>query len=189
MLKRTLDFSHQLLKDSITIGETVVDATCGNGNDTLLLSQLVGEEGFVLSFDIQVKAIENTKQLLEENKCSNVSLINDTHAKVDEYLNEKNISEIGGAIFNLGYLPRSDKTIITKGESTITAIQNSLNYLKKNGLIVIVVYHGHYGGKEERDQILEYVIQLEQKKYNVLKYGFINQKNAPPFILAIENKL
>lgn len=119
MVMKILDFSHQLLKDCIKEGETVVDATCGNGNDTLFLSKLVGKTGQVYAFDIQEQAITQTKQLLEENKQVNVTLILDSHANMEKYLPETIKGKLGGAIFNLGYLPHSDKTIITKGNTTI----------------------------------------------------------------------
>ena len=188
MLKGILNYAHHLLEESINKGELVIDATCGNGNDTVFLSELVGREGHVLAFDIQEQAIQNTKNLLNDNEFNNVSVIHDSHAQIEKYFLEKNYNTIGGAVFNLGYLPRSDKTIITKGQSTITSVNTILQFLKKNGLVVIVVYHGHEGGKDEKEMILKHVINLDQKKYNVLKYGFINQKNNPPFIIAIQKK-
>lgn len=188
MLKGILNYSHYLLEESVREGDVVIDATCGNGNDTLFLSKLVGETGHVFAFDIQKQAIENTKKLINDNGFDHVSVINDSHSHMNKYLPEGIDDEIGGAIFNLGYLPRSDKSIITKGESTITAIDAILTQLKKNGLIVIVVYHGHEGGKSEKEMILKHVIHLDQKQYAVLQYGFINQKNNPPFIIAIQKR-
>lgn len=188
MLKGILNYAHHLLEISINEGELVIDATCGNGNDTLFLSKIVGNDGHVLAFDIQAQAIQNTKQLIKENDVQNVSVIHDSHAHINQYLSGEINHIIGGAVFNLGYLPRSDKTIITEGESTITAVDTILQYLKKDGVIVIVVYHGHDGGKDEKEMILKHVVHLDQQKYNVLKYGFINQKNNPPFIIAIEKK-
>ena len=187
-LKGILNYSHYLLEESVTKGETVIDATCGNGNDTLYLSKLVGDEGHVLAFDIQEQAIQNSKKLVDDNGFENVSFIKDSHAHIVKYLPEETNEHIGGAIFNLGYLPKSDKSIITEGDSTIAAIDTILNFLKKDGLIVIVVYHGHEGGDSEKEMILKHVINLDQKEYNVLKYGFINQKNNPPFIIAIQKK-
>lgn len=39
----------------VCTGETVVDATCGNGHDTLALARLVGPSGCIIAMDIQVK--------------------------------------------------------------------------------------------------------------------------------------
>jgi SAM-dependent methyltransferase len=187
-MKTILNYSHHLLEEIIEPGETVIDATCGNGNDTLFLSKLVGEFGEVIAFDIQEQAIDNTDQLLVDNNCTNVSLVLDSHANIENYLIKELEGNIGGAIFNLGYLPKSDKTIVTEGSSTVKAIDIILRYLKKNGRIILVVYYGHEGGEEEKNTILKHVISLDQKKYNVLQYGFINQKNNPPFIIAIQKK-
>lgn len=187
MLKRVIAYAHELIEKSVNPGETVVDGTCGNGNDTLFLSKLVGYEGHVLAFDVQEQAIENTKELLKEHKATqNVTLLQESHQFVGNYLKE---ATLGGAIFNLGYLPGSDKTIITKPTSTIQAIDTIATYLKPGGLIVLVVYHGHPGGDHEKSELLNYVSGFEQKKFNVLQYGFINQKNNPPFVLAIEKKV
>jgi SAM-dependent methyltransferase len=188
MVKSVLKFAHHLLEESIELGDLVIDATCGNGHDSLFLSDLVGENGRVLSFDIQEQAIQTTKQKLIQDERTNVTLIHDSHENLNEYLSIQKNVEVGGAIFNLGYLPRSDKKVITKGDSTLKAIQILLKYLRKDRLIVLVVYHGHEGGKEEKEMLLKYLLELDQKKYNVLRYGFINQKNNPPFILAIQKK-
>ncbi|WP_087972775.1 tRNA (mnm(5)s(2)U34)-methyltransferase [Oceanobacillus rekensis] len=185
MLKGILNYAHYLLEETVEKGEVVIDATCGNGNDTLFLSKLVAEHGYVYAFDIQEQAIANTKEALTFHERTNVSLIHDSHENIADYI--KN-TEIAGAIFNLGYLPKSDKTVITEGASTVAAVDTILSLLKKGGLVVLVVYHGHEGGKDEKKSLLKYLFQLDQKKYNVLRYGFINQKNDPPFILAIEKK-
>ncbi|AIF43986.1 class I SAM-dependent methyltransferase [Virgibacillus sp. SK37] len=186
MLKGILNFAHYLLEESVEPGDTTIDATCGNGNDTLFLSRIVGTNGHVIACDIQQQAIDTTRQKLVEHNRFNVSLIQDSHAHLKNYIDKDN--EIGGAIFNLGYLPKSDKMIITNGESTISAIDTILDFLKRGRLIVLVVYHGHPGGQEEKNAVLKHVMNLEQKEYSVLQYGFINQKNNPPFIIAIEKK-
>src|SRR5690625_4250391 len=185
-LKGIINYSHYLIENCIEQGETVIDATCGNGHDTLFLSRLVGENGQVYAFDIQKQAIETTRHLLEQQNRTNVTLILDNHANIDLYFQSSD--EIGAAIFNLCYLPRIDKSIITVGETTIRALEEILIRLKRRGIVVLVVYHGHDGGEDEKETVLKYVVRLDQKKYNVLKYGFINQKNNPPFIIAIEKK-
>ncbi|SER99313.1 Putative rRNA methylase [Gracilibacillus ureilyticus] len=183
-MKAILPFSHQLLKEIVSEGDTVIDATCGNGNDTLFLSKLVGEKGKVYGFDIQEAAIENTRKRMETNHQRNVVLIQDGHEAIDKYI--RTDEKIAGAIFNLGYLPRGDHSIVTKPASTIKAIDLITDSLKIGGRIVLVVYHGHDGGAEERNHLLAYCQNLDQNFYQVLQYQFINQKNHPPFILSLE---
>ncbi|MCT1904577.1 class I SAM-dependent methyltransferase [Oceanobacillus sojae] len=185
MLLNILTYAHTLLRESLKEGDIAIDATCGNGHDTLFLSQAVGSAGKVYGFDIQKQAIQKTKEKLQENDCQNVSLIQDSHEKIPDYIKE---DIFGGAIFNLGYLPKSDKLIITKPHSTLAAIGAILERLKTNGLIILVVYYGHSGGKEEKEAVLSYTSQLDQKKYQVLQYRFINQQNQAPFLIAIEKK-
>ncbi len=138
---------------------------------------------------MSIPSMFNKKQLmqqfnrLKENGLENrATVILDGHQHVTKYITE----EIAGAVFNLGYLPGANHEIITKGETTIQAIESLLSLLKINGIIVLVIYHGHEGGKIERDAVLEYVSNLPQKYVHVLKYEFLNQNNDPPFIIAIE---
>ncbi|WP_100013186.1 class I SAM-dependent methyltransferase [Lentibacillus sediminis] len=186
MLKTVLSYAHELIEKTVAPGETLIDATCGNGQDTLFLSKLTGETGQVWAFDIQEKAIERARELMTANDVHHVSFVHDSHANLAAYLPHD--EQIGGAVFNLGYLPRSDKSVVTKGDSTVAAIRNMLPLLKPKGLIVLVVYHGHPGGKQEKQAVLDYLNSLDQQKFHVLSYGFINQKNDPPFLLAIEKR-
>lgn len=185
-MKHVVTFSHQLMQETLYEGDTVIDATCGNGNDTLFLSSQVGESGRVLAFDIQYEAVEATRRKVSEHKITNTRIFQHSHENVDQFLAEN--EKIGGAVFNLGYLPGSDKTIITKGVTTVQAIETLLFFLRERGVIVLVIYHGHTGGREEKEAILHYVTLLDQKHFSVLQYGYINQRNDPPFIIAIEKR-
>lgn len=180
-LERVLPYVKTLLKSSVSPGDTVVDATAGNGHDTLFLAQLVGPTGKVYAFDVQEEAIEATRLRLGEwQECATV--IQDGHEKITQYVT----NEISAAVFNLGYFPGADHSIITKPNTTIQAITGCLDLLKVGGIIVLVVYHGHEGGDVERDALLDYLQTLPQSFVHVLKYEFINQQNHPPFVVAIE---
>lgn len=182
-LKRVLPFAKELIASVIEAGDSVVDATAGNGHDTLFLADLVGENGHVYAFDVQTEAIQATMEKLEQaNLNARATVIHDGHEHVAKYVQ----SEISAAIFNLGYLPGSNHEIVTRGISTVQAIESLLQLLKVGGLIVLVVYHGHEGGKEEKDALMTFVQQLPQSHAHVLSYQFLNQQNNPPFIIAIE---
>lgn len=175
-----------MLQECVKPGNHVIDATVGNGFDTLFLSELVGKKGTVLSFDIQQQAIENTKMLLEKHhSLENVQLIHDSHENIHHYLPSQ---EIAAAIFNLGYLPGSDKAIITAPKSTITAIRSVKKKLSIGGRIVIVCYWGHEGGLEELKALRKFLPTLSQKNWTVLEYQFINQQHQPPICFVIERK-
>ncbi|MDO5457741.1 MAG: class I SAM-dependent methyltransferase [Atopococcus tabaci] len=186
-METILEFSHRLLKTAAQQGDTVIDATAGNGHDTCLLAHLVGEQGKVYSFDIQEQAIINTqKKLEEEGLAHRVTLLQQGHETISQVFNEEAV--ISTAIFNLGYLPKGDKSIITLPDTTIQAFEGVLDRLKAGGIMVVVVYHGHPGGKEEKDAVENYLRLLDQTSFHVLKYEFINQKNNPPYILAVKKR-
>ena len=180
-LERVLPYVKTLLKSTVSPGDYVIDATAGNGHDSLFLAQLVGKSGHVYSFDVQETAIESTLLRLADWR-DNTTVIHAGHETIPEHVN----TELAAAANIGGYLPGDDHTIITRPETTITAIESCLDLLKVGGLVVLVVYHGHEGGDNERDGLLEYVRTLPQSFAHVLKYEFINQQNHPPFVLAIE---
>lgn len=173
----------ELIKKKVFNGSIVVDATVGNGNDTLLLAELIGKEGKAYGFDIQQSAINKTKQkLIENNLSERVYLIKDGHENIDKHIENK----VDLVVFNLGYLPGGNHDIVTKAETTIIALEKSLELLKKNGLLLVTTYLGHNEGKTEDKYINEYFSRLDQKKFNVLKFGFINQINNPPLLYGVE---
>ena len=186
-METILEFSHRLLKTAAGEGDTVVDATVGNGHDTILLAHLVGDQGKVFGFDIQEQAIINTRKKLEdEGLTQRVELLHQGHETIHEVLRQE--TRLSATIFNLGYLPRGDKSIITLPSTTLQAFEGVLKRLKIGGIMVVVIYYGHPGGKEEKDAVEHYLSHLDQKDFHVLKYKFINQKNIPPYILAVERR-
>lgn len=181
-LQRVLPYTKFLLEQAISPGDWVVDGTAGNGHDTHFLARLTGASGKVFAFDIQEEAIQATAERVKEFQ--HVELILDSHAKIKDYVTQP----ISAAVFNLGYLPKGDHSIITKAQSTLAAFEQCLELLKVHGVMLVVVYSGHDGGSEERDAVLEFVSALPQKSFDVLKYEFINQQHSPPFLLAVEKK-
>ena len=188
-LARVLPYTKQLLESVIETGDCVVDMTAGNGHDTQFLAECVGPEGRVLAFDVQAQAIEeSTRRLDEAGMLERVDLYHESHIHVGARLSDER-RPVRAGVFNLGYLPGSDKSITTTGEETLEALDALLPVLAPGGLVVLVVYHGHLEGKRERDAVLDYVTALDQQGYAVLQYRFLNQQNHPPFIIAIEKKV
>ena len=177
-MKRPLEMAHDFLAQVITQEDIVVDATMGNGHDTLFLAKLAKQ---VFAFDIQEQALEKTRQRIQEAGFTNVELILQGHETVDQY-----VSEVKAAIFNLGYLPSADKSIITQPQTTIEALDKLCQMLVKGGRIAIMIYYGHEGGDIERDAVMDYVSQLPQQEYTATIYRTLNQINNPPFLIMIE---
>ncbi len=176
---------HGLIKDYITEGDIAIDATMGNGHDTIFLAEQVGKTGKVYAFDIQDTALYLTKEkLVERNLFDRVTLIKDSHEKVTSYVEEP----INLAMFNLGYLPRGDKKLITKPSSTLSAIERILRMMKKDGMLSIVAYYGHNGGMEEKDAVRDYVRELEQRQYEVISIQYENRNNYPPIIYLVKKR-
>ncbi len=185
MLQTAMRYSHTLLQEVVKPGQTVVDATMGNGHDTELLATLVGPEGKVYAFDIQEQAVTTTKErLLAKGLLPQVELIHQGHETVADYVPDA----VHAAIFNLGYLPKSDKKIITLPETTEQALQALIQRIIPCGRIILVCYYGHEGGPEELEAVHRFCRQLPQAQFNVLSYQFINQRNQPPVLFCIERK-
>jgi predicted methyltransferase len=184
-----LSYTRTCVEERVKEGDIVIDATVGNGNDTEFLAQLVGETGCVFGFDIQENALYSTRSRLERTELlGRVTLWQKSHSRMVESLPSNLCEKVSAVMFNLGYLPGNDHQLVTTPDTTLPALISSLYLLKKGGIITIVLYTGHPGGQEEADSVLDWVRQLDQARYHVLRYQFFNQKNNPPFLLAIEKR-
>lgn len=160
---------------------TAVDATCGNGHDTLWLSQHFAR---VYGFDIQKEAVEATRRRLDEASAENVELILDSHENMDRYVKEP----VQVIVFNLGYLPGGSKETSTEAGSTLKALETALDLLDVNGLVSITMYQGHEAGYLERLKVLEWAAGLDKGRYHCVHTSMVNQPNRPPEVLWITKK-
>lgn len=174
-----LDLEKKLLSPHVKEGGIAIDFTMGNGHDTLWLSQMVGPNGRVFSFDIQKAALENTASLLKQNGVTNAELILDSHSNVKQYVNEK----ICAGMFNLGYLPGGDKRITTKHETTLEAIVSATELLERGGAILIAVYPGHEEGTVEGSMIEQLLTYCDRKVLCCSKLRIVNSPTSPFFFL------
>lgn len=164
-------------------GDFCIDATMGNGHDTLLLSRLAGENGKVLAFDIQKDALAHTQELLEkETTAHNYELLLDSHINMSRYAEPDTVDCI---VFNFGYLPGGDHALATQASTSVTAILEGLRLLKKGGLMSLCIYSGGDTGFEERDALLACVRGLDCKKYLVIVTEYANRPNHPPIPMMI----
>ena len=178
MYKHMKQFVSHYLLDHLTKDDVVVDATVGNGNDTLFLCEIAK---MVYGFDIQQQAIDSTKAYLKSFKKKNVKLILDSHEHLLNY-----VKDFKGVVFNLGYLPRSDKTITTTKETTLNTLNSLTAYLKPDMFIVITCYPGHEAGLIEAEAVRTFSYNLDDT-FNVLAYQFIKKPQAP-FVIVIEKR-
>ncbi len=177
-MEKIIPFAHNIIGKRVLPTDIAVDATAGNGLDTVFLAARCEH---VYAFDVQQSAISATKSRLQEEGLENVTLIKASHAEMGQHL--KTAPKV--IMFNLGYLPGGDKSLSTRAEETLIAIKEALNMLSVHGLLSITFYTGHPEGKREADRLLPYLSTLSSKTYNVLRYEFINKSQAP-FVVLVE---
>ncbi|NJP36922.1 class I SAM-dependent methyltransferase [Alkalicoccus luteus] len=182
-MDNVLHYAKKLAADVLPADGIAIDATTGNGHDTVFLARLASN-GKVYSFDIQKQALDSCREKLAQEQLQ-AELIHDGHEHAEKYVEEEGVHVV---MFNLGYLPGGPKDVTTHADSTIGALTFFLEKLLPGGRIILVVYHGHEEGKAEKEELLPFLQSLPQHAYQVLQYGFINQKNDPPFICAIEKR-
>jgi len=183
LIPRATEISHRLLALTVHEGDTVIDGAAGKGRDTCFLADLVGANGQVWAFDIQEEACRATKAALADKQLlERVRIICDDHANIAAY----NIPPSAAAIFNLGWLPGSDHTVVS-GANTIAALQAGLSKLKVGGVLVIVAYPGHAEGAKEYANLLSWLSSLPEKQARSLQINFPANKQAPA-VLLIEKR-
>ena len=177
-ISRITDWCQAVMESRAPRGGLYIDATMGNGNDTLFLCQMAGKDGQVLAFDIQKEALETTGKLLEEHGVhSRARLILDGHQHMERYAGPESADVI---CFNFGYLPGGDHAIATKAQTSVKAVRKGLEILKSGGMMSLCIYSGGDTGFEEKERILEYVKGLSSREYAVIVNEYYNRGNCPP---------
>ena len=172
--------AHELLTAHVR-GHLAIDATAGNGHDTEFLAQLVGPTGTVWAFDIQREALLRTASRLRERQISvemqlasvpspagqaldavpgpQVVCLEASHAEMSDYLPASCRGQIAAIMFNLGYLPGANKSCTTATTSTLAALEAGMEWLAPSGVLTVVVYPGHPGGREEAAAVREWFLR------------------------------
>lgn len=183
LLRGPVPLTHSLLPVFLHEGDCAVDATCGNGHDTLQLAKLVGETGHVWGFDIQQQAIAATvSRLAQSVMMERVTLLQTGHEELSIIVK----TPIQVALFNLGYLPGGERTIITRPETTISALKQSLELLASGGVIMITIYQGHSGSQEEQAAVESWAASLEIGSYHCWRMSQANVRPDAPYLMMIQ---
>jgi len=194
-LTRIVPWAHQLVREVLRPGDLAVDLTAGTGQDTLLLFETVGSHGQVLAFDIQPQALENTRARLEPLGArvkalptgtplpdeAGVYLLAAGHEQLETHLSRAPRVVIA----NLGFLPGGDGHIITRPETTLTALDQAARLLAPGGRLAVVVYTGHPGGAEEGVAVEHYFCTLPADGWQTIRVETCNRHDAP-FLLAAQ---
>jgi len=178
--------AHDLIRDNLHPGDIAIDATVGNGHDTVFLAEQVGASGRVYGFDIQQAAIDSTWEKFRQaytTEC--LTLIHASHALMAEKIPTHYHGKISVIMFNLGYLPGGDKSVITQTDSTLTALTIASRILSPNGIITLLAYPGHQGGDQETDQVKNWCEQLNPDQFNVSTLYSTEHKDSAPRLFVI----
>jgi SAM-dependent methyltransferase len=184
---RAVEYCHHLLRSHVAPGDAAVDATAGNGHDTLLLAQLTAPGGIVFACDVQPAALAATQRRLESAgiHAGSYRLIESGHQHLAAILPPEHHGRIAAVVFNLGYLPGGDHTLTTTAATSIPAMQQALELLRPGGLIVAVLYTGHPGGAEEADAVRAFAAALPGSAWLVTEHRTLNTTRPAPGVLAI----
>jgi len=176
-----LKLAHQHIQSVLQAGDTAIDATGGNGHDTLFLAEQVGLTGRVYGFDIQTIALNVTRAKLQYAQLVNrVTLTQVSHADMANHIPINEYGKIKACMFNLGYLPKGDKSIITQTGSTLFALTVACDLLAPQGIMTILAYSGHTGGHEETANVQTWLIQLSDQQAAIeIIFSAIPSPSAP----------
>ncbi|MEN8261627.1 MAG: class I SAM-dependent methyltransferase [Pseudomonadota bacterium] len=184
-----VDEAHSAVSDVLAPGEKAIDATVGNGHDTLFLAKGVAPGGVVFGFDIQERAIANTRERIEaEHPHCQIILIKDDHVRMPEHIPLTDHGAVSAVMFNLGYLPGGCKSIITSGPSTLAALNAAYVMLRPGGILSVVAYTGHPGGREEADAVKKWALGVTPKR-NLIQITIPQSARgtAPELVLVTKN--
>lgn len=173
-------------EEALYDGAVAVDATMGNGGDTLAFCQSVGEKGRIYAFDVQETALTNTRARLEEaGVCSRARLFLAGHETMGEHVPER----VDLVAFNLGWLPGADKTLTTRAQTTLKALSAAFLLLKPGGLITVCAYPGHEEGARELATVLAWAKALPGSVAQTLVKSYLNQPPAAPVLIVLQRSL
>lgn len=189
-----LSFVPMLLAQTLKPGDVAVDATAGNGYDTLTLARLVlagdaGSRGRVVSVDVQQKALDITANRLlgefsKETIASGVAFVLGNHrswANLTEVLGADR--EVKAWVYNLGYLPGGDKAIVTQTEDTLASLRGAAARTARGGLVCATCYRGPAHDAETAAVRAE-LAAWAQTDWRVCEFAPLNWPASPVVLTA-----
>lgn len=169
-----LNLAKKYWEDLLTAEDLAIDATSGNGHDTLFLAKICS----VVALDIQEQAIEKTQKLLESHQ-SQAELHLLSHVHINTLILKSAPKLI---VYNLGYLPGADKSITTKNRDTLLSVQKSLKMLAAGGALCITCYPGHDEGLLEEQALEKWIQSLDTNRWDITHHKWEIRPRAPSLI-------
>lgn len=183
--------AHAVLREVLRPGDRAIDATAGNGGDSLFLAEAVGPTGHVVAFDTQAAALARTRERLAAAGIDRVELRQECHSLLAAW-NPAETGTIRGVMFNLGYLPGGDHTLVTRPETTRVALDAAARLLAPGGRITIVVYRGHPGGEAESEMVEAWLGTLAADRFTSRREGgavpAVGSVETTPWLAIVERQ-
>ncbi len=171
----------EILHPMIREGDVVIDATAGNGHDTVFLADAVGEGGQVLAFDVQEAALVSARERVEiAGFAGRVEFFHESHAMMSARAEPGSTAVV---MFNLGYLPGEGHELTTEANETLAALEISTGLLKNGGVLSVICYPGHPAGAREADAVEKWMASLAATGWRVARYGALGTRKPAPFLL------
>jgi len=172
----------RMLGEIIREGDLVIDATAGNGHDTLFLAVCVGASGRVLAFDVQDAAIVAAREkITAAGFAQRVEFFQKSHERMGEHAENDSAAVV---MFNLGYLPGEDHELTTQTETTLSALEAAAMILKAGGVLSVVCYPGHPAGALEAEAVEAWMTARAGEGWRVARYGAIGTRRPAPYLLV-----
>ncbi len=180
---RLVELVHHRLERLLSPGDACIDATAGRGRDTLFIAGKIAPEGKVFAFDVQSSAIRETREALYQHGLEKMlHAYEENHAEMKHLIPQSLHGKIKCAVFNLGYLPGGNRSLATIAKHSVRAVESAYEMLQKEGILSVLCYRGHSGGKEEAES-LEALCSKRSWKYEAIA-GNDNPKS--PQLLWVE---
>ena len=158
--------------------DLVIDATAGNGHDTVFLAECVGPAGKVLAFDVQAVALASARSRVGDAMW--VEFFHKSHVSMAEHAAAGSVAVV---MFNLGYLPGENHDLTTESSETLAALEVAAHLLKPGGVLSVVCYPGHPAGATEATAVEAWMTAQTAIGWRVARYGAIGTRRAAPFLM------
>lgn len=182
------EIAHAEVRKVLNAGDLALDATCGNGHDTLFLARLVGLAGTVWAMDRQAEAIARVRARLDAESITHVQLLEGCHSRLGESLAPDAAGRIAAVMFNLGYLPSGDHAVVTRSATTIPALAAAATLLRRGGVLSVLAYTGHPGGEEEAEAVRSWTEGLPADEFETERIAPGDPRSRPPVLFVIHRK-
>jgi predicted methyltransferase len=169
-----------ILSAIVKPGDWVIDATAGNGYDTLFLAERVGPMGKVLAFDVQAAAIEAARErIAAAGFAARVAFYHESHALMEAQVAARSVALV---MFNLGYLPGAEHELTTETATTLAALEAAARLLVAGGALSVICYPGHPAGAVEAQAVAAWLTAQAAKGWRVAKYEQVGTRRPAPLM-------